>query len=160
ATLSHVDFRQANLSKANLNGATLTEACLWETQRSGWSIQGIICEAIYWDSQWQERTSYSLDEFERRHADKNTTTPLPAVGATGMARLFLCHASEDKPQVESIYKRLLALGWQPWMDKMDLLPGQRWQQEIPRVLKESDFILIFFSRHSVAKRGSNSHFGD
>jgi tetratricopeptide (TPR) repeat protein len=36
---------------------------------------------------------------------------------------------------------------------MDLLPGQRWQQEIPRALKNADFILIFFSRNSVAKRG-------
>src|SRR5262249_18022279 len=67
--------------------------------------------------------------------------------------IFLCHASEDKPQVEEVYHRLRALGWQPWMDKMDLLPGQRWQQEIPRALRASDFILIFFSRNSVAKRG-------
>src|SRR4030095_2750764 len=70
-----------------------------------------------------------------------------------MARIFLCHASEDRLQVEAVYERLRALGWQPWMDKMDLLPGQRWQQEIPRILKKSDFILIFFSRYSVAKRG-------
>jgi len=51
-----------------------------------------------------------------------------------MARIFLCHASEDKPQVEAVYERLRDLGWQPWMDKIDLLPGQRWQQEIPRAL--------------------------
>src|SRR5881397_3242753 len=40
-----------------------------------------------------------------------------------MARIFLCHAHEDKPQVSDVYQRLRALGWQPWMDKMDLLPG-------------------------------------
>jgi hypothetical protein len=39
------------------------------------------------------------------------------------------------------------------MDKIDLLPGQRWQQEIPRAIRNSDFILIFFSKNSVAKRG-------
>jgi len=69
-----------------------------------------------------------------------------------MARIFLCYASEDRQQIEEIYQRFRALEWQPWMDKVDLLPGQRWQQEIPRALKASDFILIFFSRNSVAKR--------
>jgi hypothetical protein len=36
---------------------------------------------------------------------------------------------------------------------MNLLPGQQWQQEIPRVLKTSDFVLLFFSRNSVTKTG-------
>jgi hypothetical protein len=44
-------------------------------------------------------------------------------------------------------------GIEVWMDKIDLLPGQRWQQKIPRAIRNSDFILIFFSKHSVAKRG-------
>jgi formylglycine-generating enzyme required for sulfatase activity len=33
------------------------------------------------------------------------------------------------------------------------LPGQVWKQEIPRALKAADFILIFLSKNSVAKRG-------
>lgn len=69
-----------------------------------------------------------------------------------MAKIFLCHASEDKPQVEAIYRRLRQEGYQPWMDKMDLLPGQQWRQEIPKALKTSDFILVFLSRNSIAKR--------
>jgi hypothetical protein len=40
-----------------------------------------------------------------------------------------------------------------WMDKIDMLPGQRWQQKIPCAIRNSDFILIFFSKNSVAKRG-------
>jgi GTPase SAR1 family protein len=39
------------------------------------------------------------------------------------------------------------------MDKMDLLPGQQWRQEIPRALQTSDFILLFFSLNSTTKRG-------
>ncbi|ETW92221.1 MAG: hypothetical protein ETSY2_54075 [Candidatus Entotheonella gemina] len=34
-----------------------------------------------------------------------------------MARIFLCHANEDKPQVESLYDRLCGRGFEPWMDK-------------------------------------------
>ena len=70
-----------------------------------------------------------------------------------MTRIFLCHANEDKAQVRDVYQRLKAEGFQPWLDEEDLLPGQLWEQEIPRALRASDFILIFFSQTSVAKRG-------
>jgi hypothetical protein len=71
-----------------------------------------------------------------------------------MARIFLCHASEDKVQVREVYHRLRAIdGFEPWLDEEDLLPGQDWTREIPRALQTSDFILVFFSRLSVAKHG-------
>jgi len=70
-----------------------------------------------------------------------------------MAKIFLCHANEDKPQVRDVYQRLKAEGFEPWLDKEDLLPGQLWDQEIRRALKNSDIILIFFSQKSVVKRG-------
>jgi broad specificity phosphatase PhoE len=71
-----------------------------------------------------------------------------------VAWIFLCHASEDKAQVREVYHRLRAIeGFKPWLDEKDLLPGQEWAREIPRALQASDFILIFFSRNSVAKRG-------
>jgi hypothetical protein len=70
------------------------------------------------------------------------------------ARIFLCHASEDKAQVREVYHRLRAIdGFEPWLDEEDLLPGQDWTREIPRALQASDFILVFFSRTSVAKHG-------
>jgi len=70
-----------------------------------------------------------------------------------MARIFLCHASEDKAQVREVCHRLKALGFEPWLDEEDLFPGQIWADEIPRALKASEFILVFFSSNSVAKRG-------
>ncbi len=70
-----------------------------------------------------------------------------------MARIFLCHASEDKPQVREVYQRLQAEGFEPWLDEKDLLPGQLWEQEIPKALRASEFILIFFSQHSIGKIG-------
>src|SRR4029450_1284819 len=51
-----------------------------------------------------------------------------------------------------MYWRLQSNGLHPWMDKIDLLLGQRRQQEIPRTLRASGFILIFFSHNSVTKR--------
>jgi formylglycine-generating enzyme required for sulfatase activity len=71
-----------------------------------------------------------------------------------VARIFLCHANEDKAQVREVYHRLRAIdGCEPWLDEEDLLPGQDWDYEIKQALKTSDFILIFLSRTSVAKRG-------
>jgi len=70
ADLSGADLRLTNLTDVDLNGATLTDACLWETQRAGWTIQGIICEAVYWDKDRKERTLYNPGEFERLYADK------------------------------------------------------------------------------------------
>ena len=71
-----------------------------------------------------------------------------------MARIFLCYASEDKGQVREVYQRLRAIDeFEPWLDEEDLSPGQDWAREIPRALQASDFILIFLSRNSVAKRG-------
>ena len=70
-----------------------------------------------------------------------------------MAKIFLCHADEDKPRVREVYERLKAEGFEPWFDETDILPGQVRDQEIRRALKNSDFILIFFSQNSVTQRG-------
>jgi hypothetical protein len=69
------------------------------------------------------------------------------------AQIFLCHASEDKEKIIEIHRRLTDEGLKPWLDKVNLLPGQRWEQEIPKAIKASDFILVFLSKTSVTKRG-------
>lgn len=61
-----------NFINAKLDGATITDACLWETRRAGWSIEGMVCEAVYWDQERIARTTYAPGEFERLHADKTT----------------------------------------------------------------------------------------
>ncbi len=68
-------------------------------------------------------------------------------------KVFLCHASEDKRLVQKIYKKLKADGFAPWLDKEDLLPGQLWKEEIPRVIHSAACMLVFLSTTSVAKRG-------
>jgi hypothetical protein len=39
------------------------------------------------------------------------------------------------------------------MDKMDLLPGQKWEDEIGRAIKKSDAFIACLSTKSVSKRG-------
>jgi uncharacterized protein YjbI with pentapeptide repeats len=70
ANLSNASLIQANLIDARLDGATLTRVCLWETQRGGWSIRGVICRGVFWDREAKELTEYKEGEFEQFFAEK------------------------------------------------------------------------------------------
>src|SRR5215510_5072335 len=71
-----------------------------------------------------------------------------------MARIFLCHANEDKPRVRDVYKRLQEEGFQPWLAAEDLAPDQSWVQAIPPMLQASDLILLFISQHTLDDHGN------
>lgn len=69
-------------------------------------------------------------------------------------RVFLCHASRDKPFVRELYQRLLAEGWiDPWLDEEKLLPGQDWNLEIEKAVEAADAVIVCLSNHSVTKEG-------
>ena len=69
-------------------------------------------------------------------------------------RVFLCHASQDKPVVRELYQRLLAEGWiDPWLDEEKLLPGQDWDMEIEKAIKAADVVIVCLSGNSVTKEG-------
>ncbi len=55
---------------------------------------------------------------------------MPATDPLRELRVFLCHASQDKPVVRELYQRLLTAGWiDPWLDEEKLLPGQDWYRK-------------------------------
>lgn len=68
-------------------------------------------------------------------------------------KVFLCHASTDKPKVRELYRYLKKRGIQPWFDEEDLVGGQNWQVEIPKALATSDAIIICLTKNSVDKEG-------
>ncbi|MGH1362301.1 MAG: TIR domain-containing protein [Calditrichia bacterium] len=68
-------------------------------------------------------------------------------------RIFLCHAREDHAEALKMYKKLKVEGFDPWLDKKDLLPGQNWRIETPKALKSARFVIIFFSKTSVSHKG-------
>ena len=72
---------------------------------------------------------------------------------TTKAKIFLAHASEDKEQVRNLYAKLAERGFKPWLDEVDLLPGQNWQVEISRSIRESDIFIACLSQASVKKHG-------
>ena len=69
-------------------------------------------------------------------------------------RVFLCHASQDKPAVRELYKRLKTEDWiDPWLDEEKLSFGQYWTTAIEDALSEADVVIIFLSKNSVQKEG-------
>ncbi len=73
---------------------------------------------------------------------------------TRKLRVFLCHASQDKPAVRELYQRLAAESWiEPWLDEENLLPGQDFDLEIYKAARDADAIIICLSKVSVAKEG-------
>jgi hypothetical protein len=69
-------------------------------------------------------------------------------------RVFLCHASQDKPIVRELYQRLNTEGWiDPWLDEEKLLPGQDWDMEIEKAVEAADAVIVVLSNNSVSKEG-------
>jgi LysM repeat protein len=62
-------------------------------------------------------------------------------------RVFLCHAHSDAAAVRALYLRLKREGVDVWLDKEKLLPGQDWEYEIRRAVRESDVVVVCLSKH-------------
>jgi hypothetical protein len=69
-------------------------------------------------------------------------------------RIFLCHASEDKPRVTELYHKLKAAGYHSWRDKEDLLPGQDWRHVIGQIIRDPyNIVVACLSCDSITKWG-------
>jgi len=84
---------------------------------------------------------------------QQTAQPVTPMESSRRLKVFLCHASGDKPAVRDLYHRLCAAGIAPWLDEESLLPGQDWQLEIPKAVRSSDAVIICLSRKAITKAG-------
>ena len=69
------------------------------------------------------------------------------------SQIFLSYAYEDRDIVIDISQQLSRAGYETWIDAKDLLPGQDWEIEIRKALRNSEFVLIFLSNNSTTKEG-------
>jgi hypothetical protein len=67
--------------------------------------------------------------------------------------LFISYAREDFDGAKRLYNDLKSAGLNAWLDKEELLPGQQWQLEIRKAIKNSAYFLAVLSSNSVEKRG-------
>jgi hypothetical protein len=68
-------------------------------------------------------------------------------------KVFISYAHEDLKEVQRLYEMLKKADCSPWIDKKNLLPGQKWKYIIKKAIKSSDFFLACFSKKSVSKIG-------
>lgn len=68
-------------------------------------------------------------------------------------KVFLCHSKGDKLKVKKFYRRLIADGFDVWLDEEKLLPGQDWDFEIKKAVRNTDTVIICLSKDSVTKEG-------
>jgi len=69
------------------------------------------------------------------------------------AQIFLCYGRQDRQKVQRLYEELANLGYQPWMDVKDILPGEVWETSIRHAIRRADFFLACISSTSVNRRG-------
>ena len=61
-------------------------------------------------------------------------------------KVFLCHAHADRDAVRALYARLTNDGVDAWLDKEKLLPGQDWELEIKKAVREADVVVVCLSK--------------
>jgi cold shock CspA family protein len=68
-------------------------------------------------------------------------------------RVFISYAREDKAFAEKLCRDLRQAGVKPWLDSVDLLPGQRWEPAIREAIRDSSYFIAVLSSRSVGKKG-------
>lgn len=67
-------------------------------------------------------------------------------------RLFFSYSRDDTDFVLGLAKDLRHAGVNLWLDQLDIVPGERWDQAIEQALKASSSLLVVFSPDSVASQ--------
>jgi tetratricopeptide (TPR) repeat protein len=63
--------------------------------------------------------------------------------------VFMCHNSEDKPEVKRIALRLLKHGIRPWLDEWELRPGLSWQQALEAQIENIKSAAVFLGKSGI-----------
>jgi hypothetical protein len=67
--------------------------------------------------------------------------------------VFLSYAHADEAGAVGIYQHLLKAGFEPWLDKFSLKPGQDWREEIGKAIRHCGAFLSLVSTSSVDRGG-------
>jgi hypothetical protein len=70
-----------------------------------------------------------------------------------MQRVFIAYVQEDAVFARKLYREFAQRGFNTWLDKKKLLPGQNWPRAIESAIETADFFIPCFSHNSVSKRG-------
>ena len=63
--------------------------------------------------------------------------------------VFLCHNSEDKPEIRRIADELINLGIKPWLDEREITPGLLWQLALEEQISKIKSAAIFVGESGI-----------
>ena len=96
------------------------------------------------------------DIVSERAATVHVNQP-PSSPSTEEHQVFICYAREDLALAQQVYDDLERAGVSPWIDKEELLAGQKWELIIKQAMKSSSYVLVLLSQTSISKRGFVQH---
>jgi hypothetical protein len=70
-----------------------------------------------------------------------------------MSRVFISYAHEDYEVARRLYNDLVAIGYKPWLDALDLIPSENWARRIEEEIRACKYFLAVISTRSLSKRG-------
>ena len=68
-------------------------------------------------------------------------------------QVFIAYVEEDLSHALRLFTDLEAHGYNPWIDRVKLLPGQNWPRAIESAIDASGYFIPCFSRRALSKRG-------
>jgi hypothetical protein len=74
-------------------------------------------------------------------------------GSSTSPLVFLNYGREDIFRIRRLRKKILASGFRPWMDEIDIRIGQEWVRETRAAIVRSDFFVSCFSSRISWGRG-------
>jgi hypothetical protein len=96
-----------------------------------------------------------LDEIAERNLDLPTLREHSPNGDI-QPNVFLCHSSDDKDAVRSLYRRLTVDGVVCWFDEESLPPGDNWEYEIEKAISVSRYVLVCRQRRQLQSEARSS----
>jgi hypothetical protein len=111
-------------------------------------------------------TAEELARLIRRSLDRSRAVEIDGLGVfarnrageisfrrSNSPRIFIAYATEDRAMAERLFEEMTRQGFDAWLDRRKLLPGQNWPRRIEDAIANSDFFIACFSTRSVRKRG-------
>ena len=77
---------------------------------------------------------------------------VPATGKADPRKVFISYAKEDLEHALRLYRDLKSRGIKAWIDREDIVPGQRWKDAIRKAIVGCDYFIALLSKRATTKK--------
>lgn len=120
------------------------------------SLPAVICTAFGNDEDERNSLDNGAVAYIRKGSENFIAELKKAVNnhkTRKIVKIFLSYQHNDRKHVDTLFRKLTAKGFVPWMDYRNAIKGEWWPQ-IEKIIPEQDYFIACFSTHSLRKRRS------